>query len=93
MRIRIQEVAACSARLSRLSTQVCCLQVMKNAVLPPSKRSTVERQMDLVILFMFAMLFAMCIANAACFAVWTQANAPLLLPHCLCHAAAPAICH
>ena len=48
---------------------------MKNAVLPPSKRSTVERQMDLVILFMFALLFAMCVANAACFAVWTQANA------------------
>ena len=47
--------------------------MMKNAVLPPSKRSTVERQMDFVILFMFALLFAMCIANAACFAVWTQA--------------------
>lgn len=57
------------------SAQGRCLQVMKNAVLPPSKRSTVERQMDLVILFMFALLFAMCIANAACFAVWTQASA------------------
>ena len=53
------------------------MQVMKNGVLPPSKRSTVERQMDIVILFMFALLFAMCIANAACFAVWTQARVGL----------------
>ncbi len=47
-------------------------QVMMNATLPPSKRSTIERRMDRVILFMFALLFAMCIAGAACFAVWTR---------------------
>ncbi|KAK9845741.1 hypothetical protein WJX81_001079 [Elliptochloris bilobata] len=53
-------------------------KVMKNATLPPSKRSSVERQMDIVILFMFALLFAMCVANAACFAVWTQNLTPAM---------------
>jgi hypothetical protein len=47
---------------------------MKNATLPPSKRSTIERQMDIMVLVMFALLFAMCLAGSACFSVWTRAR-------------------
>lgn len=47
-----------------------------NATLPPSKRSRVEREMDLLILFMFALLLAMCLVGAVCFAIWTKDKSP-----------------
>ena len=49
---------------------------MMNATLPPSKRSRVEREMDILILFMFALLLAMCIMGAAFFAAWTHSRSP-----------------
>lgn len=52
------------------------LQVMMNATLPPSKRSRVEREMDLLILFMFALLLAMCLIGAITFAYWTHHLSP-----------------
>jgi hypothetical protein len=45
---------------------------MMNGTTPPTKRSTVERQIDDVILFMFLLLFAMCGFGAFLTAVWTQ---------------------
>lgn len=47
-----------------------------NATLPPSKRSRVEREMDLLILFMFALLLAMCLIGAITFAYWTHHLSP-----------------
>ena len=52
------------------------LQVMKNATLPPSKRSRIEHQMDRMIIFMFALLFAMCLIGAVQFAIWTKNLSP-----------------
>ena len=49
-----------------------CDQVMMNARKAPSKRSRIERQMDTLILGMFALLFAMCVIGATCFTVWTR---------------------
>ena len=49
---------------------------MMNATLPPSKRSRVEREMDLLILFMFALLLVMCLIGAITFAYWTQHLSP-----------------
>ena len=43
-----------------------------NARQPPSKRSRIERQMDKLILGMFALLFTMCLIGASCFTVWTR---------------------
>ena len=43
-----------------------------NARKAPSKRSRIERQMDTLILGMFALLFAMCVIGATCFTVWTR---------------------
>ena len=56
----------------------CCdwVQVMMNATLPPSKRSRVEREMDILILFMFALLLAMCIIGAVFFGAWTHSRSP-----------------
>ena len=51
-------------------------QVMMNATLPPSKRSRVEREMDWLILFMFALLLVMCIIGAVAFSVWTHHLSP-----------------
>ena len=51
-------------------------QVMKNATLPPSKRSRIEHQMDKMIIFMFALLFAMCLVGATLFAIWTKSLSP-----------------
>ncbi|BDA43575.1 Phospholipid-transporting ATPase 10 [Coccomyxa sp. Obi] len=51
-------------------------QVMKNATLPPSKRSRIEHQMDKMILLMFALLFAMCLVGATLFALWTKNVSP-----------------
>lgn len=49
---------------------------MMNATLPPSKRSRVEREMDWLILFMFALLLAMCIIGAVAYSVWTHHLSP-----------------
>ena len=51
-------------------------QVMKNATLPPSKRSRIEHQMDHMIVFMFGLLFAMCLIGATLFAIWTKNLSP-----------------
>jgi phospholipid-transporting ATPase len=53
-----------------------CPQVMKNATLPPSKRSRMEHQMDKMILLMFGLLFAMCLVGATLFALWTKDMSP-----------------
>jgi hypothetical protein len=42
-----------------------------NSTQPPSKRSRVERTVDRIILFMFALLFLMCILGCIYFAFWT----------------------
>ena len=47
-----------------------------NARRPRSKRSRIERKMDILILGMFALLFVMCIIGASCFAVWTRKLSP-----------------
>lgn len=52
------------------------MQVMMNATLPPSKRSRVEREMDWLILAMFALLLVMCIIGAVAFSVWTHHLSP-----------------
>ena len=50
--------------------------MMKNATLPPSKRSRIEHQMDRMIVFMFGLLFAMCLIGATLFAIWTKNLSP-----------------
>lgn len=60
------------------------MQVMMNATLPPSKRSRVEREMDWLILAMFALLLVMCIIGAVAYSVWTSNLTPdqwLASPH------------
>ena len=52
------------------------VQVMRNATLPPSKRSRIEHQMDKMIIFMFVLLFAMCLVGAILFAIWTKKLSP-----------------
>lgn len=52
------------------------MQVMMNATLPPSKRSRVEREMDWLILAMFALLLIMCIIGAVAYSVWTSNLSP-----------------
>ena len=52
------------------------VQVMMNATLPPSKRSRIEHQMDRMIVFMFGLLFAMCLIGATLFAIWTKNLSP-----------------
>ena len=47
-----------------------------NATLPPSKRSRVEREMDWLILAMFALLLVMCIIGAVAYSVWTHHLSP-----------------
>jgi phospholipid-transporting ATPase len=51
---------------------------MKNASLPPSKRSRIEHQMDAMILAMFALLFAMCLSGSVLFALWTRSLSPAM---------------
>ncbi|GMH35862.1 hypothetical protein BSKO_03730 [Bryopsis sp. KO-2023] len=51
-------------------------KVMMNATDPPSKRTRIERSMDKVILFMFALLFTMCLWGAIYFATWTREISP-----------------
>ncbi|KAK9864093.1 hypothetical protein WJX84_000818 [Apatococcus fuscideae] len=47
-------------------------KVMQNASLPPSKRSRIEKQMDVLILIMFTLLFILCIIGAVILAIWTK---------------------
>lgn len=42
-----------------------------NATQPPSKRSSIERGVDYIIFFMFALLFSMCVTGAIYFSWWT----------------------
>jgi len=48
-----------------------------NATQPPSKRSSIERGVDYIIFFMFALLFSMCITGCIYFAWWTSTYMPL----------------
>ncbi|GBF89503.1 phospholipid-transporting ATPase [Raphidocelis subcapitata] len=49
-------------------------KIFMNSTQPPSKRSKVERTVDRIILFMFALLFAMCLVGCISFAWWTAAK-------------------
>ncbi|CAI7924356.1 unnamed protein product [Closterium sp. NIES-53] len=49
-------------------------KVMMNAMDVPSKRSTLERRMDLVILILFAILFTMCLIGAIASALFLNYN-------------------
>ncbi|CAI5977694.1 unnamed protein product [Closterium sp. NIES-65] len=49
-------------------------KVMMNAMDVPSKRSTLERRMDLVILILFAILFTMCLIGAIASAMFLDYN-------------------
>ncbi|MEW5306196.1 MAG: hypothetical protein WDW36_008680 [Sanguina aurantia] len=53
-------------------------KVFMNATRPPSKRSNVERTVDYIILFMFALLFSMCLIGAFYSAIWTHNRLPFL---------------
>lgn len=55
---------------------MCDGQVMKNASLPPSKRSRIEKQMDILILIMFTLLFILCLIGAIILAIWTKSRGP-----------------
>lgn len=46
-------------------------KIFMNSTQPPSKRSQVERTVDRIILFMFTLLFAMCLIGCFYFASWT----------------------
>ncbi len=45
-------------------------KVMMNATAAPSKRSTLECQLDKLIIFMFGLLATMCIVDAVGGALW-----------------------
>lgn len=47
-----------------------------NATKVPSKRSRIERGVDYIILFMFSLLFCMCLIGSIYFAVWTVEQSP-----------------
>lgn len=51
---------------------------MKNMTATPSKRSTLERQLDYYILVMFTLLACMCIVDAVGAALWV--DTVLILP-------------
>mmetsp|Transcript_27778 Transcript_27778/g.60863 ORF Transcript_27778/g.60863 Transcript_27778/m.60863 type:complete len:1303 (+) Transcript_27778:244-4152(+) len=51
-------------------------KVFMNATEPPSKRSQIERTIDKIIIFMFALLFSMCICGCVYFAIWTRDEFP-----------------
>ena len=66
---------------------------MMNATLPPSKRSRVEREMDWLILAMFALLLVMCIIGAVAYSVWTHHLSPnQWSAFCLLLHSSPALC-
>eukprot|EP00854_Cymbomonas_tetramitiformis_P027211 gene27211-33500_t len=46
-------------------------KVMMNSSEAPTKRSDIERKLDYVIIFMFGLLFAMCISGAIVTAAWS----------------------
>lgn len=71
-------VTDAGAGLLKRASQFFLPQVMKNATLPPSKRSRIEHQMDKMILLMFALLFAMCLVGATLFALWTKKLSPAM---------------
>ena len=48
-------------------------KVMMNATSAPSKRSSLERQLDLVVVFMFSLLLSLCIIGSVTVALKTQA--------------------
>jgi hypothetical protein len=52
-------------------------KIFMNATQPPSKRSSIERSVDYIIFFMFALLFSMCITGCIYFAWWTATYMPL----------------
>lgn len=52
-------------------------KIFMNATQPPSKRSSIERNVDYIIFFMFALLFSMCITGCIYFAWWTSTYMPL----------------
>lgn len=52
-------------------------KIFMNATQPPSKRSSIERSVDYIIFFMFALLFSMCITGSIYFAWWTANFMPL----------------
>lgn len=54
-------------------------KIFMNATQPPSKRSQVERTVDAIILFMFSLLFSMCLVGCVYFASWTVRRAACLL--------------
>lgn len=62
----------------RNTTWVCGLvvftghqtKVMMNSTAAPSKRSTLEQQLDKLIVVMFGMLASMCLVNALGAALW-----------------------
>jgi len=51
-------------------------KVFMNSTDAPSKRSQVERRLDLVIYFMFAMLVMMCLVDSISVALWTETDGP-----------------
>lgn len=46
-------------------------KIFKNATSTPSKRSSVERTVDKIIMFMFGLLFCMCITGCVYYGFWT----------------------
>lgn len=51
-------------------------KIFMNATQPPSKRSRVERSVDRIILFMFGLLFSMCLTGCIYFSWWTTRVMP-----------------
>lgn len=51
-------------------------KIFKNSTQAPSKRSTVERIVDKIIIFMFTLLFCMCLCGCIYFARWTRDRFP-----------------
>lgn len=51
-------------------------KIMMNASRSPSKRSTIEKKLDKVILFMFCLLFTMCTVGAVFTSQWTKTLGP-----------------
>ena len=51
-------------------------KIFMNATRTPSKRSSVERIVDKIILFMFSVLFSMCLTGAIYFGIWTRDQGP-----------------
>lgn len=83
--VRLPVVLPWSSNLRKLPSEValCALlcaghdtKIFMNATQPPSKRSSIERSVDYIIFFMFALLFSMCITGCIYFAWWTATYMP-----------------